>query len=522
MSLEKIIKKIFAPETYWLVVALVCLEVFSYIGFSYDKAEPFFFFFFVALVFFLSFKNLRYGVIFAVMELVIGSKGYLLHLDFMGISISIRMAIWLILMSVWLKLFVFSFLKKSLGENVRIKSVFTEKEILNRGFLKNFFLLFLFVLVGVINGLRLNDFGDAFLDLNGWLFLLFIFPLYEVVFNKHFWLEGEDTPFWSLAKAFSAGFIWLIAKTFIVLFVFSHTFDIGWISTIDFYRWIRNTGVGEITNMPSGFVRVFFQSHFYALFIFHVLMLVIGRFWGEIVKNKRMLISVIVSLSLVVGVIVVSFSRSFWVGLVLVMPVYLFLAFKRFGVKRILISCSLLALSFVISLVLIFVVVKFPYPKASANFGLVDALSDRAKNVSGEAAVSSRNLLLPVIVEEIKASPIMGHGFGKAVVYKTKDPRALEGSPDGLYRTYTFEWGWLDIWVKMGVLGLLAYLFLLYGIVRVSIEKGTFWCEVAILGLLVFFMVNIFTPYANHPLGFGFLLLLAALVSWEKKPCPCA
>lgn len=116
----------------------------------------------------------------------------------------------------------------------------------------------------------------------------------------------------------------------------------------------------------------------------------------------------------------------------------------------------------------------------------------------------------------------MGHGFGKAVVYKTKDPRALEGSPDGLYRTYTFEWGWLDIWVKMGVLGLLAYLFLLYGIVRVSIEKGTFWCEVAILGLLVFFMVNIFTPYANHPLGFGFLLLLAALVSWEKKPCPCA
>jgi hypothetical protein len=430
-------------------------------------------------------------------------------------------------MAVWFKLFVFSFAKKNPEiDEEPIKSVFIKKEILSRGFLKNFLFLFAAVLFAAVNGFWKNDFGDAFLDLNGWLFLAFLFPFYEVVFNKELWEKGEDNPFWSFAKVIVAGLIWLSFKTFAVLFLFSHIIGTPFgsepFSTFQVYRWVRTTGVGEITNMPSGFVRVFFQSHIYVLFVFYILLLMIGRFWGEMVKNKKLLFFATFFLSIVICLVVVSFSRSFWVGLAVAFLGYLIVAWKRFGVKRVLISLLILLISFVVGASLILAVVKFPYPKSNANFNLTDALADRAKKISGEPAASSRKALLPVLFREIEKSLVIGDGFGKVVAYKTEDQRALESSSSGLYKTYAFEWGWLDVWLKMGAIGMFIYLLLFYKMTVTALDKKTFWCDAMLICLLTFFVVNIFTPYANHPLGFGFLLLAAALISWEKKPCPCA
>ena len=56
----------------------------------------------------------------------------------------------------------------------------------------------------------------------------------------------------------------------------------------------------------------------------------------------------------------------------------------------------------------------------------------------------------------------MGRGFGATVTYQTRDPRILADNGSGEYTTYAFEWGWLDIWLKLGIFGLAAY-FLLIG-----------------------------------------------------------
>ena len=523
MNLEKILKKIFSPSFYFLLTAIFLTELTSYFGFIFRDLDHQAFLIVVILVLVLSLKNIRYGVYIAILELVIGSKGYLLHINISdNEAISIRIAIWVIILAVWFKNFIFSIKEKDLAK----KSVFLKPEILKRGYLNLFLLLFALIAWGGINGFWHNGFNNTFLDLNGWLYFALIFPLFECIFNKNLYDNKETNPLWAFWKIFAVGLSWLAIKTYFILFLFSHT--IAATSPMhDFlvhqmYYWIRNTGIGEITTMPSGFVRVFFQSHFYLLPGFYALLMGIGLYWGEIIKNKKLLIFSVAGLSILTSLIIISFSRSFWVATVVVFPLYAFIAWKRYGPKRLLISCLLILASVLIGIGLIAGTIKFPFPKPGADFSLTDALANRAKKISNEAAVSSRYALLPELWKGIGKDPILGAGFGKNIIYKTSDPRVLENNPDGLYSTYAFEWGWLDVWLKMGIFGLILYLFIVGRLIKDAWGKETFLTDLFIVLLAIFFIVNIFTPYANHPLGIGFLLLAAATVSWQKKPCPCA
>jgi len=446
----------------------------------------------------------------------------MLSFDLMGESVSIRMDIWLILLVVWSKMALLSFREKDASR----RSVFLKKEILSRGYLKNFLLLFIFIAWGGINGFWRNAFNDAFLDFNAWMYFALIFPLYEAIFNKNLYPSDDDGPFWPIWRICAVGISWLAIKTYAFLFIFSHLPSDGR-PLHDFlahqmYYWIRSTGVGEITNMPSGFVRVFLQSHFFLLPALYVLLLMSGRYWGEIYKNKKMMAFVIASISIVSSLVTISFSRSFWVGTIAALPLFAYISLKKFDPKRLAISCAFLLIGTIFGLAMIAGTVKFPYPKASADFDLTEALSDRAKKTSNETAAASRYALLPELWKVVSDNAILGAGFGKTVSYRTQDPRALENNPDGLYTTYAFEWGWLDIWLKIGALGLFSYFFLLWLIFKDALDKETFLSDAFAITLVIIFFTNIFTPYANHPLGIGLLLVLAAAASWEKKPCPCA
>ena len=110
----------------------------------------------------------------------------------------------------------------------------------------------------------------------------------------------------------------------------------------------------------------------------------------------------------------------------------------------------------------------------------------------------------------------MGQGFGATVTYRTNDPRALASSPNGLYTTYTFEWGWFDIWLKLGLLGLLAYLGLIFKIIKDGLKINSYFSLSLVTGLLVLITVNIFSPYVNHPLGIGYIILTIAMMDQKK------
>jgi len=62
--------------------------------------------------------------------------------------------------------------------------------------------------------------------------------------------------------------LWLGFKPFFLLFIFSHDM-IG--MTAELYRWVRLTGVGELTRMQGGFYRIFLQSQIFSLAGFFIM-----------------------------------------------------------------------------------------------------------------------------------------------------------------------------------------------------------------------------------------------------------
>ncbi len=577
-------------------------ELFSLFGYLLPDFNNFAFLIIIFFALILSLINLEYGIWIIFAELFIGSKGYLFAFEHGEFLISIRIALWLVVMAVWFGQILSGWLKKKPKLNFN----FFQLNQRNQWFY--FIILFLFIAWGIVNGiLNHNSFNNIFFDFNGWLYFTLIFPVYSV-FKKSLincsgtqkddliviqskrvepWIPAfagmtkeksgiikeetgmtkeetgmaeekdriiniarQDSPINTILQIFTASIIWLSAKTFFLLFAFSHNMSS---MTNELYRWIRVTGVGEITQMQGGFYRIFFQSHIFVLigfFIFLILLnSVIARSgnerkrmerrsnpvkivnaagllrrlslsrWGGIVRaprnDKIVLLSVVCCL---LSVVLIGFSRSNWAGLIIGLLLYYFiiLLFYKIGWKKFIINNVILLCAGILSVGLIVAIVKFPYPNPTGGFNTTELLSERAGQISGEAGVSSRWALLPELWNKIKQSPILGKGFGATITYKSSDPRVLESSPTGEYTTYAFEWGWLDIWLKLGLFGLIFYLALVGKIIVDGIFRNKSKDKIIYgltIGLVVISAVSIFSPYMNHPLGIGYLILCAALMS---------
>lgn len=155
-----------------------------------------------------------------------------------------------------------------------------------------------------------------------------------------------------------------------------------------------------------------------------------------------------------------------------------------------------------------------PLPSVRSQTSFQDML--RSRSVSDrDAATASRWSLLPKLNEKIKESPIFGNGFGTSVTYQSSDPRIIS-TTGGSYTTSAFEWNYQDILVKMGLLGLLAYGYLLYAIFLVLLKaepKERLWLIPSFFALLA---LNALSPFLNHPLGIGYLALLLALAERQR------
>ncbi len=502
MNLVEITKKIFSKDFRFIFFCIFLIELISLSGYLVPQINSIFFFIIILLTLYFSLKNLKYGVYIILIELFIGSKGYLFYFETGGLMLSIRIALYLLVMAVWLSKVIVSTTQKE-------KSIFISKDIWKRDNLPLFLILFIFIIWGIINGiLNGNEFNNLLFDFNAWLYFLLLLPIYETA-------KKEDAFVKNFLQIFFASTIWLCLKTFILLFIFSHNL-IG--AVFEVYRWIRTTGIGEITSMDTGFVRIFFQSHLFVLIGFFITLFIFNEFILKekgYLKNKLFWLYLGV-LSIFLSIILISFSRSFWVGGSASFLIYIIIMIKKYSYKNLFRTFLILITSCVISVSLIALVVKFPYPKPNADFNLFQ-ITDRAKNLRDENAVSSRYALMIPLWKTIKEAPILGKGFGTTVTYKTSDPRILEQTTDGSYTTYAFEWGWLDIWLKLGILGSIFYLFLLG---KISIQ-GFFsknWLILSLsLGLLLIAIVSIFSPYTNHPLGIGYLIITTSILSKKEQ-----
>ena len=468
---------------------IITAELLSFLGYYWQIINFICFFIIALLALILSLRRPEYGLYILLTELFIGSFGYLFYFESGGLKISLRLALWLIVMSVWLAKTALSWIK-----NKKLEIAFLKSNYFNY-----FFALFIFIAWGVTNGLiNDNSFSNIFFDFNQWLYFLLVFPIFSVLNNQ------ENLT--ALKQIFLAAITWLSVKTLVLFYFFSHDFG-GFLPAV--YLWIRTSGVGEITGIQGGFYRVFLQSQIFILIGIFILLFAAIR-----ENNKKLLASRFSLLALLLSALLISFSRSFWLGLAAGGIFVWLIALGKLKIKlrQFLVFNSMIFLSILASLTLTLGLAFFPWPTTLGGFNATALLSDRATGLTGEAGASSRWQLLPPLWQEIKQAPIMGQGFGATVTYLTSDPRVLAASPSGVYTTYAFEWGWLDVWLKLGILGLLAYLILFAKIIFAGLKINTALSLSLTGGLIILAAVNIFSPYVNHPLGIGYLLIAAAMM----------
>ncbi len=504
--MQNFIKKILNNDVWKIALVIFIIELFSLISFKSAILSSVFFILILIIVLLFSLYKLEYGLYIALTELMIGSQGYLFYFDLFNFKTSIRLGIFLIVFFVW-------FFK-----------YFKVKESLNlpeRGKIYISFILFLIMIgIGVINGFfHGNELKNIFFDFNGYLYFGLFFIFLDVFIGL--------AQIINFLKILFATLIYVSIKIFFTLYIFTHGFE----NLIDlFYAWIRDTRVGEITWAGGNFFRIFLQSQIYSLIsIFIITCLILALLvlhkekFKKIFKNKYFIylyLILIISQTL----ILISFSRSFWLGVLSgFAALFIYLAFwqRQKFIKII----QLIILSFcagVLSLSLMLLIVNFPIPKPSGIF-TASMISERLKTITGEAGVSSRWNLLPILIAKNKENLLLGSGFGTTVTYQTEDPRIKnETNPEGWYTTYTFEWGYLDTITEIGIIGLLTYIVFIGQIFNLglkNIEKGKLnLLNVGfLLGLVVLLVTHAFSPYLNHPLGIGYLMVTASIFKIINK-----
>ena len=485
-----------------LMPYLILAEATSYLGHYLPWVETSGFIILAISAVYLGYKKYDYLLGLVIVELVIGSKGHLFNITIGNLNLSIRMIFWLITLFYW---FYYFFVDLNKSENKRL--IFNDLLFINRfGF---FWPLLLFTAFAVINGfIHHNNLGNIYNDANGWLYLLLLWPAAMV--TKNWNKEKQSYYFQIIVVAIS----WLTIKTWLILYFFSHEFII----IGDFYKWIRVSGVGEITEMKKSFYRIFIQSHIYILAGLVISWLYLARQTAQ--KKFRHLINSPIYLfwlsvaSLLFSVILIGLSRSFWVGLIFAITNISFSVYfnnreRKYFFYNLVKFFSTLIVSLLVSLFLIFIIIKFPIPRNTLEFDATSVLSDRATEVN-ESAIGSRWALLPILGSAIERHWFIGQGFGSTITYLSKDPRIVEKT-GGKFTTFTFEWGWLDIWLKLGLLGLFSYIYILHHLWK-SADKTEYSTEIKLV-LITIISLHVFTPYLNHPLGIGIILMISAIIS---------
>jgi O-antigen ligase len=464
-------------------IASIIALFFSFIGFLVPVFREAMFFAVLSLILILSIYKLEYGLCAALVELVLGSKGYLFYFEAGGASISLRIGIFLVVMGVFLAKLAIR----------KIEFIWDRKLIW-------FFILLVLIGIGFLGGvLRGLEFQNVFLDANGYFYLLYLFPFLAV-------FRGKDNLNKLTDVLLSSGLILAIFSLFL-FYVFSH----DWLNLDLIYKWQRVNLLSEITFTGSVY-RIFLQSQIFLILVFFLSL-------HQLLEKRNLYLSVAVSFLSALGIFV-SLSRSFFLGFLAGLFVFLFLIYLKNKKES-------LKMFFVIVLIC-FASVAFLW---TINKNEPMILADRflfmaQKGIAAEPASLTREEELKPLLLEIIKKPFLGWGFGKTVEFITHDPRALTmlpqcvGKESCLFRTYAFEWGYLDLWLKLGLFGLVSLFGILYSLFkqgRELIRQGDFSAVWLLSSLAAVCVTNIFTPYLNHPLGLGILILVAVYLFAEKS-----
>jgi glycosyltransferase involved in cell wall biosynthesis len=507
----------------WALALMAGVEVLSLISYLLPQFAPYAFGAVVLAVATTALTRFEYAVLALFGELMIGSQGgYLLHFEGSGLNLSLRIAMFLIVFGTFAAKSVLDRFHK--GRHEASNRWFAA--LRRSGLFWPYAILLCCIIFAVFRGLGSgNGKANVFFDANGYFYYLLFIPLIATLSVR----ENRDRLLGVLFAAITAS----VVKAALVLYVFSHRmFTIAKPA----YLWVRDARVGEITRTVGDFYRVFFQSHLFALLaLFGILLaLVYRRSWQDAI-GKRLA----AAFMLCCTAMLMSLSRSFWFGAFIAGIGFIaVLVWGKAGApvwKR---AFGIGASGIVVAAALIVFVTAVPIPKKGTGFSIASLLGDRATSLD-DAAANSRWALLPKLVEADLRHPILGSGFGTSVTYKTSDPRLLADNPTGEYTTFAFEWGYHDLWLKLGLVGLGVYAWFLLVLLRAAfrglqdsrtsfaaadgkMKKTPLLYAGVIFGLLALIGTNVFSPYLNHPLGIGTIIAMVAFVVFGQEEASVA
>lgn len=472
------------------LAGIALLEAASWFGWQYPVLGSVFTIALVCGWLWVASRNEGVAVLLLVVELCLGSQGYLISFKFGTTILSFRMVLFACAVGyiLW-------------------------KIISKRNFElwhSEWKLWYGAVLLAITWGLavalgRGNAFAALFLDVNGFFYLA-LFPLFVSSAAR----EG-------IAKygvsILTGALLWLSLKTLLVLYAFSH---ISPEALTNLYHWWRQTGFGEITYVSENFYRVFAQSQVYAALasaLCFALLWAVG--WRR--TNGRVRLWLIISSWLALSTTAASLSRSFWLGLSvawIAVPLLQWTDWKRFvrylGVSLVLVLASLGT---------VLAITRLSWPLVPLGTTSAGAFSQRLG--VNEAAGQSRLRLLGPLWRAVAQAPLIGSGYGATVTYATTDPRIVASTAggSGITTTYAFEWGYLDLWYKLGIVAMFGYLLIYLRTLWVSAvlwRRGTLAAAV-FFSLLCLMVIHLTTPYLNHPLGLGVLMAIVAVLGYSSK-----
>ncbi len=483
------------------------LELISFFTFDSFILHKLVFIVLALIILGLSIYNLEYGLLIAFGELFVGSMGHLFSFSFtsqiLTFNLSIRVFIWLSVMLTFSFRLLFQIIKH--GDNAPYYLIWKKFP-----YRKAFYFLFAAIFFAIINAWgHGHQLSLIFADANAWLYFLLLFPLLAV------YGDGKKDRLNRFFNLFLSASLFLSLEILLLLSIFVHHLAIS--SAV--YHWLRKTSLGEMTPTLGGWPRIFMQSQIYSAIAF------LAVFWWGKAKFKlsnfwkKDSILLLVLAALFFSSILISFSRSFWLSIFITVTIVLIIDWRKESFGKMMSSASWFVLSVIMSFVLIYLITAFPYLHWSGS-EIGQSFVSRVNIVNdNEPALASRWSLLPVITKAIEKEPVFGQGYGKTLTYSSQDPRVLENNK-GQYTTYAFEWAYLGIWLKLGLIGLLAYLYLLFNLIKDAFKLGIQENKLLILTLAsgLFFLVftNIFTPYLNHPLGITYLLISSCLIYLNK------
>lgn len=278
--------------------------------------------------------------------------------------------------------------------------------------------------------------------------------------------------------------------------------------------FLQTMYIGNLSYIVPNSIRIFFKSSIYLQIAFIILVGMSSK--SEFSRYKNI---IYLSIVFVAYAIIITFTRGFWIGVVISLIVYIILK----QVQNLIKVCIVILLGLAIMLGISYVSFGNNNMLLSivTRTGLIHqaSISNNANRVTVQPGIGGDDLSLDYrkklsreMTNTIKMNPILGNGFGVLLAKLNQTSSRC-------------EYMYLDILMEMGAVGLLLFLaiFVLIFIKWIKIKinmpnsKDIYLLDAIMVSLIGLLITTGLNPFFNNPLGITFTVFAICAVNVYGK-----